>query len=404
MPLSVAIITSWPPSINGIADYSKRLYIAMAKLTPQLKLIILADKLNNYTLQDDTKCSNIYIKRIWNGKTLLLDIPNLIKEIVASNSRIVHVQYEYWLYGKGARALIFLLLLLCLKLIRRKIIVTLHGLIPLSSFENSDILKYHRIPLPSRLAKNASLIYIKLICFLSDKVIVQLHIMRKVLGKQYKINAKKVCVIPHGVDEVNVATNNPSQKIFLVFGSIRPDKGIEHIIKAYANVVQRDKHNDTRLIIAGQYDEKISPESKGYINSLIKYIKYLGLKEKVQILVNVPYEKVKELYTNAYAIILNYLDRNVLATSGPLALAIAYGKPVIVTKITRFHEFEDYVLFVKAGAEEQLMKAMKALIEDIDLYSTLRSRLLHVRYMWCWRKIAIHHLNLYLKTLSRWRL
>ena len=403
MPLSVAIITSWPSSINGIADYSKRLYIAMAKLTPLLKLTILADILYNSTIQTSIECNNVYVKRVWSDKTLPLDIPKLVKEVVASDSRIVHIQYEYWLYGRGIGALIFLLLLPCLKLIRRKIVMTLHGLIPLSSFENSDILTYHKIPLPLRLAKYASLIYIKLLCSFSDIVIVHLRIMRKVLEKQYGINAEKVCIIPHGVDEVgqaNAARNSPLKRIFLVFGSIRPDKGIEHIIKAFTNVIQRGKHNDARLIIAGQYDEKISPESKGYIDSLTKNIKHLGLEEKVQIFFNVTYERVKKLYTSAYVIILNYLDRNVLAASGPLALAIAYGRPPIVTKIPRFLEFKDYVIFVKAGDEKQLTKAIKVLIENTNLYSTLRSKLLHIRSVWCWRKIAIHHLNLYIRTLN----
>lgn len=400
MPLSVVIITSWPPSINGIADYSKRLYIAMANSAPQLKLTILADKLNSTIPQVGSEYNNIYVKRVWSYKTLLLDIPDLVREVVSSGSGIVHVQYEYWLYGRGVRALILPLLLLCLKLLRRKIVVTLHGLIPLSSFEKNEILKYHRITLPLRLAKYASLIYIKLLCFLSDKVIVHLRIMRKVLEEQYRVSTKKLCVIPHGVDKVNMTRSNPLQRIFLVFGSIRPDKGVEYIIKAFANALQKSKHHDAKLIIAGQYNERISPESKGYINNLIKYIKHLGLKEKVQIFVNVPYEKMKELYANAYATILNYLDRDVLAASGPLALTIAYGKPAIVTKIPRFREFKDHVIFMEAGNEKQLMKIMKTLMENTNPNSTLRSRLLRARSMWYWRKIAIYHLNLYLEVLS----
>lgn len=402
MTVPIAIITSWPPSLNGIADYSNKLYLAISDLSPQLQLVILAEKLKSSNHEEDsTKHKNIHVRRVWSSDTLLMDLFNVIKEILKSNARIVHVQYEYWLYGRGTRALVLPLLILYLKLIRRKIVVTLHGIISITSFESGSVLRYHKINMPLRLAKYASLLYIKLLSFLSDQIIVHLHIMRKVLEEQYRINGKKICVIPHGIDNVNVVNSNPKVRIFLVFGHIRPDKGIENIIRAFAKVAQKANMNNIRLIIAGQYDENLSPESKGYIYKLIKYIKYLGLDKKILIHLNVSQEKINELYTDAYAIVLNYLDKDVLAASGPLSLAIAYTKPIIAAKIPRFLEFKDYVIFVESGDTEELADIMKSLIEDYDNYSSLRGKLLIARSKWSWRKVSICHLNLFFRLLRK---
>ena len=397
--MRIGVITSWPPEINGISDYSKQLYEALASITPRIKIRIkIYARIPGDLREVNTSYSqsgSLEVEYSWSNKDPLY-LFKLLKKIMKDNVEIVHVQYEYWLYGRGLKALLLPALLALLRLMKKKVVVTLHGLLVLTQLDR-NFKKFHKFNAPIYLFKIFSIIYIRILSALSNIIVVHLHLMKELLKHQYGVNVEKIRVIPHGILYIGTDSNiNQEERVtFTVFGSIRPDKGIEKILEAFSKLVEA--HGNVELVIAGQYDPSISPEASGYLNVIWNAVRRFNLEKHVVLKHNLPFEEVCSIYQKSYAVILNYLDKSIVAASGPLALAFAFAKPAIVSKIPRFFEYRYFTLLVDPEDVDEIAKSMKTLIEDRNLYSSLTRKLEALRSIYSWRNIAREHLYMYVE-------
>lgn len=398
----VGVITSWPPYTCGLSEYSKYLYETLAKIFPKVRIVIYACKVDEQTSAKYklhiAKLDNIVVKYSWNNRSFTYPF-KLFRNLVRDRVRLVHIQHEYWVYGRGLKALLLPLLMVMLKLSRRKIILTLHGILYLSKL-NKSFKRHHKTRLPIFLVKLFALVYMRLLDTLSNIIIVHLDMMRRVLAEEYRVKKDKIHVIKHGVDDSIIPKFKPTLAYvkILTFGTLRPDKGIEHILTAFKELVR--KHPDLRLIIAGSYNPYISPESKGYLKHICSHIKEDKINKNVYVYVNVPQEQISKLYEDADIIILNYQDESVLAASGPLALAIAYEKPIIVTDIPRFMEYKPYTVTIRLRDVDSLKRALERLINDKKTYEKLVHKLRGIKAKLSWRNMAYQHIQLYQRLLK----
>ena len=397
--MKLGVITSWPPEISGLSYYSKQLYETLASLTSRVKIIVYAH-IPNKSMKENIpyiRKGNLEVKYIWTNKTPLYPF-KLLKAIVKDNIQLVHVQHEYWLYGRGLKALLLPILLVFLRFTGKTTIITLHGLLVLTQL-SKDFKKFHRFNISLHVLRMFSIIYVRALSLLSNTIVVHLNIMRKILEQQYGVKAEKIRVIPHGILDMESAFNsdcsNSKEIVFTTFGSLRPDKGIKSILRALNKLA--NIYSNVKLIIAGQYDPLMSPEAAGYLDMICNTIKKYGLEKHVVLKLNLPYREVYYIYRKSYAIILNYLDSSVVAASGPLALAIAFNKPVIASKIPRFLEYRNYIMLVNPGNINELVKSMRGLIENKNLYSSLIRKPEALRNTYSWQKVAEEHLNMYVK-------
>ena len=398
--MKVGVITNWPPEISGLSDYSKQLYETLASLTPTIKIKIYAH-IPSKLQEVATSCkqrNNLEVEYAWTNKDPLYPL-KLLKAIVRDHVKIVHIQHEYWLYGRGVKAVLLPVFLILLRLIGKTVIITLHGLLVLTQLDK-DFKKFHEFNIPPCLLKTFPIIYVRVLSMLSNMIIVHLNVMKEILKQQYGINAEKIHVIPHGILSMGTNSslndiNREEKAVFTTFGSIRPDKGIENILKAFSKLTKI--YDNVELIIAGQYDPSMSPEASGYLNVIQNAIRKLNLEKHVMLKLNLPYEEVYSIYQKSYAIILNYLDKSVIAASGPLALAFAFTKPVIASKIPRFLEYRNFMLLVDPENIDELAKCMRELIEIKNLYSSLTRKLEALRSTYSWQNVAKEHLNMYAK-------
>ena len=388
--MNLGVVTAWPPQLSGLSEYSRYLYETMSKLSSKLNIIIYAPKPETTTPHNIKGYGGIKVKYVWERNSLIYPL-KLAKAACLDGVRVIHVQHEYWLYGRGLKSLSLLLLLIILRVMLRKVVLTIHGLMPIPP-DRHYLLKYHKLSMPYSLLKLSILLYIRLLSLLANTVIVHLNIMKKVLVEQYGIKHERIHVITHGIPNPENDGSAHRNHMFLVFGSIRPDKGLEQVIKAFADLNKRYK--DVELVIAGSYNPKTSPESAGYLSRVIEILNELKV-SNVRFRFNIPSEELVELFKEAYAVVLNYLDTNVIAASGPLALAVAYGKPVIVTNIPRFIEYRDIVIAVEPESLGGIKKAMETLMEDRELYESLRNRLHALRMRDSWFNVAKNHLKIY---------
>jgi glycosyltransferase involved in cell wall biosynthesis len=103
---------------------------------------------------------------------------------------------------------------------------------------------------------------------------------RKLLKEKYFINS---ITLPHGIDEAyyklsNAATSfrmkyNVEGKVIAFIGRIHPTKGVDLLIKAFAEVIKKEP--SAILVIAGSGDRR-------YLKKCLKLAEKIGLKERVK--------------------------------------------------------------------------------------------------------------------------
>jgi glycosyltransferase involved in cell wall biosynthesis len=122
--------------------------------------------------------------------------------------------------------------------------------------------------------------------------------------------------IPHPVFDLEPLPP-PSGKTLLFFGLIREYKGLDMLVRALADVP------DAKLVVAGD-----PVDSVGTARALAGE---LGLDERIEWRLGyLPNGDVRELMESAAAVVLPYRR---LDSSGVLATAIGYGRPVVVTDV-----------------------------------------------------------------------
>lgn len=110
----------------------------------------------------------------------------------------------------------------------------------------------------------------------------------------------------------------------LFFGFVRPYKGLDTLLKAIG--ILRDY--DISLEIVGEFWN----DKDGYI----KLIKDLGISDKVTIVDNyVPDNEMSQYFSRADLVVLPYRKS---ITSGVIATAYGFKKPVLATNVGGFHE------------------------------------------------------------------
>jgi len=110
----------------------------------------------------------------------------------------------------------------------------------------------------------------------------------------------------------------------LFFGFVRPYKGLDTLLKAVGIL----KHRDITLRIAGEFwHDK---------DEYLQLIQGLGISGKVEIMDRyIPEEEMSRCFSEADIVVLPY-KRSI--TSGIIATAYGYGKPVLATRVGGFHE------------------------------------------------------------------
>jgi len=323
----------------------------------------------------------------------------IIRQSLRDRVRLIHLQFEFTTFGHFYTSLFIVPFLLLLKLLRFKIIITLHGpIFPRnSSNEIISILKPTNTKIPLVMIKFYIVITYILMSKLSSAIIVHGRCFKKWLTGY---GVKNCYVIPHGIMESRevYTTSDKETRIdkatyILSFGVLSPRKGLENLLQAFFEVLKNEDKN-IKLIIAG--DEP--PYYRGYKKKLVDMAYSLGIKNKVIFTGYVSDDRLDELFRQAEIVVIPYLYS--ASASGPLSLAIQHGKPIIATATEFFAEElcnGEAALLVPRGKPEDLAKAIKLLITNEDLKNRLIERTGLIAKEKSWKKVAQKTFELYQK-------
>ncbi len=297
------------------------------------------------------------------------------------------LQHEYGIYGGTCGSH----LLSLLRRIRRPLVSTLHTVLKDPTDQQKLVLQET--------------------CRLSGRVVVMADIARGFLQDIYGVPEEKIAVIPHGIPDVPFVDPHfykdqfgvEGRRVILTFGLLSPGKGIEYVIEALPDVVQ--KHPDVVYILLGATHPHVKAESgEEYRNSLMRRAHELGLRDHV-IFVNrfVDYKELCEYLGAADLYVTPYLNEAQI-TSGTLAYAAGAGKAVISTPYWHAKELlaDDRGKLVDFRESEAIAREMLCLLDNDHELNAMRKRAYnHCRQM-VWKRVAHDYLDLFNEATNAW--
>jgi glycosyltransferase involved in cell wall biosynthesis len=358
------------PTFDSELRYMRGLIFALRKIGFKEEITIYARK--------DRKSETIpgaSIRRVWNQFRYPFQIT---KRAVKDRQEVIHVEFDSATFGVRYTPIFLPLLFLFLRIARKYASVTIHAVPPLNNEKDvramNDLLKMRSLKLPPILIKFGAILGYSLIGLLSRRVVVHSQTLKYWLHSGYKVNRDKICVIPHGAstpssEDIKNATSPPllqfeKRKIVLFFGRMNKRKGIESLLDAWSRV--SPKYPDHVLVIAGRvYRYDVAGKYFSYLKEISRR---LQIENGVVFIGGVNEREIDWLFLNSEFVVLPYRFSN--AASGPLAIAIGFGKPVIAYAIGTFNdEIINNVngILVRPDSREDLGLAIESILKDKDL-------------------------------------
>jgi glycosyltransferase involved in cell wall biosynthesis len=362
----VTLVGTMPP-IKGISDYC----------IEQIK------SLSNFVSLEFYGFKSIYPEYFYPGgktkeydKTFSLEKPKNveIKNFLAwynpiswifvgltSKGKILHFHWwTFWLFP------VFFTISAISKLRGKKIVCTVHNVVG------------HESGLIDKL-------FSMIIYLIPDKIIVHTKANQKQLENTFHVGNKKINVIPHGIYEFyrdaemtkskarKMLGIPKKSKVILMFGNLRPYKGIDDLILAFKKA--RKIVPNIFLVIAGkpwtkQINDYIIQELSDCSSCLLK-------------LDYVPSSEIKKYFFASDVVVLPYKD--FAAQSGPGNIALAFQKPIIVSDTGGLVELVlDKRAVFSSGNSNDLANKISSIISDEKLLKKLEkdSALLSEKYSW----------------------
>lgn len=262
---------------------------------------------------------------------------------------------------------------------------------------------------PDRSARWAlDLLYYRFIYRLSDRLIVHSEADRDKLAGVFHIRREKIEVAPLGNYMFFTRAQGSEQavaraklgvpgdaKVVLFFGVLRPNKGLDQLIEAFAEVVREEPK--ARLLVAS-YVKRGVTDFTPYAAAIAR----LGLAKQVDLhLGYIPNEEVADFFGAADVVALPYTSSH---NSGVVQVAYAFGRPVVASNVGSFAQVVEEGKsghVVTARQPRSLARALLHLLGDVEgarRMGAYARELASTRY--AWESIAARTLEVYARTAN----
>jgi len=397
--LTVALVSKFPPSIGGEAEYFYSLATSISKISPAFAVANYETKAKLLESSDKLR-----IFRVWRLNSLTYPL-RILRACLSLKPRLIHANHEYMLYGRPAYGALFPLLLLLLRLTRTPIILTMHSVVPRGSLKTDFFRRYGWERLAS-IWGLCFMIWTRLTLRLSAHVIVHSQASKTLLCCEYGCRSDKISVIGHGVATFPITNQSRAKELLkfgdrpvvLQFGFLHEKKGTESLLRALGIVVKN--HPSALLVVVGgpHVSYRNDPASfREFVSRLTSLVKQNGLDNNVVIRTEyVPDELAPIYFASADIVALPYIEH--FGASGVLARAMAMGNAVVATRVNPFFEtIDDGVtgILVERNNETELADAIDEMLSDSKLREALGRNLKASASKLSWQNVARQHLELY---------
>jgi glycosyltransferase involved in cell wall biosynthesis len=235
---------------------------------------------------------------------------------------------------------------------------------------------------------------------LADHIIIHNYSTLESLSQEYNFSKEKVTVIAHGhyrttylpsiaLCEARECLTLPgNRQLYLHLGSLRPYKGIEHLLEIWQ--ANQTSLSESILLIAGcTYDQ-------GYTDKLYTLVKQLN-----NVILHPQFIEAERIHLYLSAADVVILPYTRILTSGSVILAMSYGKPVIAPRLGAIPETlgaADWLLYDPndpQGLSHAIQKSLTCSLEDLSRLTVQSCDLLD------WEPIGLQTAHCYRHSLSK---
>lgn len=351
----------------------------------------------HYLEQEVGKRFDTYITKGWAIGSRFFPF-RIFAEVVAEKPNLVHIQWEYMMFGPAQVSFFFPFLLLFLKFYRKPIVLTMHSVIPTQTLDAAFFESYGAGRRFSYMKKLMVLLFTKVVERFSDVIIVHSEISRHVLLRQYRFPSYKVLVIPHPIIGENPRPKKESDYFIIMhFGFVKNSKGIHHVLNVLPKVVER--FPNVRFIVVGAV-RNFSRE-RNYAISLREMVRDKKLESHVSFVDHfIPFEQLPSVLSQADVYVLPYTEK-LLSDSGALKTLLPYGKPILATRLSCFEKLADNLLLINPeNLEQELTDKLLRMIEDDQLRKKYGEKCIEILGQYSLDKIAKATEQIYLNLLK----
>jgi len=373
--LIVHVSTYYYPSLGGLERAVQRLAEAQAKLGHEIHVITSAHRAGKRPKEEQVGNVHIHRIRAWTPHYPDLTIPQETPLELLKSADIVQgwSQNSFFTYNIIRKA----------KKLGKPVAMYFLGV---------DYLRDHYNPLIRIFGYKYQTWITRRVAKIVNLALTTNEFERRVLKEKYGIEA---IVVPHGVDEVYLKTPNMAERfrekyrieerIVSYIARIHPTKGLDLLIKAFAEVV---KHvPDTVLVVAGKGDED-------YLRTCLRIAEKLGIRDRIKYLGYISEEDKIALIDASEVVVL---PTKHAGESYPLLLdeVVSRGRPMIVTNVSK--------------ALASRAKELGLIVTPLDVRSLTLSivKTLHSNYtfyksrkVYTWQEIAQKLLKIYNSVVS----
>lgn len=221
----------------------------------------------------------------------------------------------------------------------------------------------------------------------SRYIVVHGEYLKRQLVSESEHLKSKTHVIPHGALSIYKKWDTPwpeEEHAILFFGRIAPYKGIDILIKATPLIAKEIP--DVKIIIAG------NGEDFSKYRSLITDKEYFEINNRF-----ISNHEVPKFFRRASVVVLPYIEAS---QSGVVAVAYAFGKPVVVTDVGSIPEVVDEGMtgfVIPPNNSKSLANALIKILKDNELRKQMGTNALNKAHdKLSWRNIAKETVTLYL--------
>ncbi|MGB9956475.1 glycosyltransferase [Haloferax prahovense] len=328
------------------------------------------------------------------GTQALLDLLRASAQGITDNSKIVHLQYEYGLFGpKSLYSFIIIpLLYLGTRVYKKKFIITLHEVLNSNSVEGSNyyLKRYYLVVL------NHILVYF------SDHIILLSDVAEDRLTKC--TSTKSYSVLTHGSNAHSSLTVSkqeakvelgytPDDPVVVEPGYIEPRKGCDIVSKVASNLP------DVSFVLAGGKKETYSE----YYNNILD-----ESPDNLEITGTLPMPKFLQYIRAADIALLPYQTavqggiRNRVTQSGVFNQCAAQSTPVIASDNQYFNQINSEfgcIITVNSSDPREIENEIKSLLADPDRQSRLGENIFEYSQSNSMEEVAKDHVEIYMSTV-----
>lgn len=209
-------------------------------------------------------------------------------------------------------------------------------------------------------------------------------------ARQLKFNTNNARIIPHGnyhatytnlISKEKARAKFKFQKndfVFLFFGMIKSYKGVDKLLETFGEILQENKR--AHLIIAGDVT------NKQFANTIRTYNK--KYKSNIKLYLHHIKDSEVQYFFNAADVVILPFNKN--TTSGTAILALSFGKPIIAPLLGNIIDFPHKVgLFYNPNDKNGLKSSMKRAISNKNILQKMGQSAKTYAKTLLWDKIAL---------------